>query len=291
MKRPNLFLMASPRAGSTQLASWLASHPDISLSSIKEPNHFSAHEFDPIYVANSHLNDVDPPTYVRNKNRKQAQFAVFRDRNDYIALFENMQTRWRMEASTSYLSCPRAPELIRQYAPGARIIILTRDPVKRAISHYRLARRTGRVRAALMQELNAEIAGNTPLAARYLLRPSQTQDAINLIKSKFPLSQCLFLKFEEMITEPKQTMHQIADWLGIDESHFDLKINAQNASVAPRFSIINAYMEKTGVKSKLRRKLPSFTKPWLKKIWFNPKQEIQVTCAEIAALTTALEQV
>ena len=291
MKRPNLFLMASPRAGSTQLANWLASHPDITLSSIKEPNHFSAHEFDPAYVSNTHLNDVDPASYVQNKKRKQAQFAVFRDRNDYESLFEGMQTRWRMEASTSYLSCPQAPELIHEYAPDARIIILTRDPVKRAISHYRLACRTGRTRATLMQELKAEIAGITPLDGQFLLRPSQTQNALHLIKSHFTLSQCLFLKFEEMVSNQKQTMHQIADWLDIDASGFDLNVKAQNASVAPRFAAINAYLEKIGAKSKLRRRLPSFIKPWLKKIWFDPKQEIQVTNAEILALKTALRQV
>ena len=40
MSTPNLFLIAAPRAGSTQLAYWMDSHPDISLSRVKEPNYF-----------------------------------------------------------------------------------------------------------------------------------------------------------------------------------------------------------------------------------------------------------
>ena len=35
MTTPNLFLVAAPRTGSTQLAHWLASHPDVSLSLVK----------------------------------------------------------------------------------------------------------------------------------------------------------------------------------------------------------------------------------------------------------------
>ena len=66
MSTPNLFLIAAPRAGSTQLAYWMDSHPDISLSRVKEPNYFSAHEFKPDYVRSSHLNDVNPTQYVKS---------------------------------------------------------------------------------------------------------------------------------------------------------------------------------------------------------------------------------
>jgi len=290
MTYPNLFLMASPRSGSTQLARWLDSHPDITLSAIKEPNYFSAHEFDPEYVLSSHLNDVDPAKYVRGKRQKPAQFAVFRQREDYEALFANMQTRWRIEASTSYLSCPQAPNLIHQYAPDARLIVLTRDPLNRAISHYRLACRTGRMRGTLMNALNAELTGETPLAARFLLRPSKVTEGIERIKSLFLPEQCLFLEFETMVADPAAALNKIAGWLEICPAAFDLKINARNAGMAPRFANLNRALEKTGLKTALRRTLPASIKPALKRIWFDQTRKISLTESEISALSSALEK-
>lgn len=289
MTRPNLILVASPRSGSTQLAQWLNSHPDITLSAVKEPNHFSAHEFDPDYVAASHLNDVDPTTYVRKQHQKPAQFAVFRNRADYEALFESMRTPWRMEASTSYLSCPEAPDLIHDYAPNARLIILTRNPLQRALSHYRLARRTGRVQASLPEILKAELAGETPLAARFLLRPSRTVEGIKRIKALFPPAQCLFLEFETMIQSPEAVLFQLANWLDIDHTRFDTSVEARNAGVLPRFARLNAILEKSGAKTALRRALPAFAKPALKRLWFDHNRQIIIPANDIQALSAALE--
>jgi hypothetical protein len=289
MTRPNLFLMASPRSGSTQLAHWLNSHPDISLSAVKEPNHFSADEFDPNYVAASHLNDVDPSTYVRKRHQKPAQFAVFRNRADYEALFEQMRTPWRMEASTSYLSCPDAPALIHKYAPKARLIILTRNPLQRALSHYRLAFRTGRIQASLSETLKAELAGETPLAARFLLRPSQTAEGIKRIKALFTQEQCLFLEFEAMVQNPDAALCQVANWLDIDPARFDTSVEARNAGVLPRFARLNAILEKSGAKTALRRTLPAFAKPALKRLWLDRNRQIIIPASDVQALSAALE--
>ena len=289
MTRPNLFLMAAPRSGSTQLAQWLNSHPDITLSAVKEPNHFSADEFDPDYVAASHLNDVDPAAFVRKRHQKPAQFAVFRNRADYEALFEQMRTPWRMEASTSYLSCPDAPDLIHEYAPKARLIILTRNPLQRALSHYRLACRTGRVQASLPETLEAELTGETPLAARFLLRPSRTDGGIKRIKALFLPEQCLFLEFETMIQHPNAALSQLANWLDINPSHFDTTVEARNAGVLPRFARLNAILEKSGAKTTLRRTLPTFVKPVLKRLWFDRNRQIVIPASDIQALSAALE--
>lgn len=156
MTGPSLFLMAAPRAGSTQLARWLSSHPDIALTPVKEPTHFAAHDFPEAYVRATHLNDVDPARY---RPGRTAQFAVFRDRADYLRLFDGLTERWRCDASTSYLACPEAPAAIRAACPAARVITLTRAPLDRALSHYGLAWRTGRTRLPLGAELDAELAG------------------------------------------------------------------------------------------------------------------------------------
>lgn len=263
MKTCNLFLAAAPRSGSTQLAHWLASHPMISLSQVKEPNYFSHHEFDPDYVRISHLDDVDPTGPIQ----KPAQFAVFRNRARYDALFNTMSTPWRMEASTSYLACPEAPEKMYQAAPHARVIVLTRNPLDRALSHYQLACRTGRTTSSLAHEIADE--RNQPLAARYLLRPSRQDCGLARFQHTFGHNQVLHLTFEDMIADPKEALGKIGSWLEIDTALFDLSVQARNKGQAPRFARLNAWLLSSGFKTALRARLPSAIKNVLKPIWFS----------------------
>ena len=285
---PNLFLIAAPRAGSTQLARWLASHADIGLPKIKEPNHFSAHEFDPAYVRESHLNDVDPARFIAQGQPVAMQFAIFRDPAQYGALFAPLTQRYRLDASTSYLSCPEAPTLIHAAHPTARLILLTRDPLKRALSHYHLARRTGRTRAPLAAELADEQSGRIPLAARYLLRPSRQRDGCARFRARFPQSQLFELRFEEMITDPKSTLRRLAEWLLIDPDGFDIAQDARNASAAPRLPALNAALHRTGLKTALRAALPGSVKQRLKPLWFGARLP-QIPAADVAALERALQ--
>ena len=243
MTKANLFLFAAPRSGSTQMAHWLNSHPDICLSPVKEPNHFSAHEFDSEYVRTNHLNDVDPANYLKSNRRYPAQFSVFRDPDHYVALFADMKTSWRLDASTSYLSCPSAAAAVHSYAPNARIIVLMRDPVSRACSHYRLAIRTGRTTVDLPTQLAAELSGSLPLAAQYLLRPSHQNQGLERITSVFPAEQIRIVQFERMIGDPKAILSDLALWLSLDPDLFDLSKSSRNAGCSPRFMAMNRALE------------------------------------------------
>ncbi|WP_224826117.1 sulfotransferase [Cognatishimia sp. MH4019] len=286
--KPNLFLIAAPRAGSTQLSQWLASHADIGLPKIKEPNHFSAHEFDPDYVARSHLNDVDPARFIARGQPIAMQFAVFREPAHYAALFAPLTQRYRLDASTSYLACPQAPALIRTACPDAKLIILTRDPLQRALSHYHLARRTGRTRASLASELRAEQEETLPLAGRYLLRPSRQAEAVARYQQTFHENRICLLRFEDMIAAPQKALTHIARWLDIDPTGFDLTQTARNASAAPRLPALNAALHRCGLKTALRAALPRSVKHHLKPLWFGASLP-KVPASEVAALREALQ--
>ena len=276
---PNLFLLAAPRSGSTQLARWLGSHPEIGMSSVKEPNFYAQHEFPPEFVRRYRLNDIDPQRYRPGRDRP-AQFAVFRQPQTYADLFADLDTPWRMEASTSYLACPEAPGLIACRHPHARFISLTRDPVARAMSHHRLALRTGRSRLSLGTELEAEQSGRTPLPGRFLLRPSRQAAGLLRIATKVTADRHLSLRFEQLVTNPAATLAQVANFLAIDPGGFDLDLAARNASASPRLPRLNRLLLQSGVKTWLRRHLPPSWKPVLKGLYFNEKAQMIVTLAE-----------
>ncbi|MGR3573089.1 sulfotransferase family protein [Brevirhabdus sp.] len=285
---PNLFLLAAPRSGSTQLARWLTSHPDIAISPVKEPNYYASHEFPPAFVARHHLNDIDPHRYDPRHDRP-AQFAVFRQADSYHALFAGLHTPWRMEASTSYLACPAAPARIARAHPGARLLSLTRDPVERALSHYRLALRTGRSRHSLLHELTAERTGHTPLPGRFLLRPSRQAEGLKRIAAQIPPARHLPLRFEDMVADPAATLTRIAAFLDIDPHGFDLRAEGRNAGARPRLPRLNRLLLTTGLKTWARRNLPATWKPALKRLFLDETTATPIPLHARAALRAALK--
>lgn len=286
MTYPNLFLLASPRSGSTQLARWLDTHADISLSAVKEPNFFSAQDFPEDFVRISHLNDVDPGL----KPKRRAQFAVYREASHYKALFAGLTSRWLLDASTSYLTSSHAVSRIIATIPNARFILLTRNPFERAVSHYRLALRTGRTRASLQEALDEELSDTPPPpGGRYLIRPSQTTRPIRHIRQLIPAHQRIHLTYEDLYADPHSAMKEVARFLEIDNC-FDLMRSARNGAATPRMAALNAWINRVGLKTFIRRHTPLALRPIARKLWFNEGAEIPIPADQLKALKHALEE-
>lgn len=105
-KKPNFFIIGAPKCGTTSLAAWLAEHPNIYLSPIKEPFYFS-HD-----IRHQWIHTWD----------------------QYLRLFESASSEHTAvgEASTSYLFSKVAVPTIEQRLPGARYIVMLRNPVDMA---------------------------------------------------------------------------------------------------------------------------------------------------------------
>lgn len=106
--RPNLFIVGAPKSGTTSLYDYLAGHPDVFMSPIKEPIYFA------------------PDVQAGFKHR----FRFGDDEAAYLALYDGARSeKYRGEASTRYLASPAAPRLIHEFDPGARIIVMLRNPI------------------------------------------------------------------------------------------------------------------------------------------------------------------
>jgi GrpB-like predicted nucleotidyltransferase (UPF0157 family) len=118
MRRPNFFIVGAPRCGTASMYAWLKQHPEVWVSIDKEPHFFGSD------LA------VMPGT--------------IREEDLYLELFAGAGDRPRVgEASVWYLSSEKAPVEIRAFAPGAKILILLREPAQMAYSLYSLYARTG----------------------------------------------------------------------------------------------------------------------------------------------------
>ncbi|MFY0673650.1 MAG: sulfotransferase domain-containing protein [Bacteroidia bacterium] len=103
---PNFILIGAQKGGSSALYKFICEHPKVKRAFIKEPHYFSGrHKTDSL--------------------------------NWYRALFPLKQANTITgEASPSYITHPLSPLRIKDLLPQAKLILIVRNPVERALSNY-----------------------------------------------------------------------------------------------------------------------------------------------------------
>jgi len=93
------------------------------------------------------IHSLTPPPGARwEDNWKEPHFFAFQEAvveqhlDWYLSLLDE-DDGWYVDASTSYLTAPRTPELLRRLPLPVRYLAILRDPVERAFSAYRHMRR------------------------------------------------------------------------------------------------------------------------------------------------------
>jgi len=121
----DFFIVGAPKSGTTSLYHYLSEHPHVEMSSQKEPDYFSdkAIQEQGMYYGKNRINTLD----------------------DYEGLFAQKEGVIYGESSVSYLFYDNVAENIKSYNPNAKIIIMLRNPVERAFSHYLMDYRLGLV--------------------------------------------------------------------------------------------------------------------------------------------------
>jgi hypothetical protein len=154
-------LIGVPKSGSTTLADWLQSHPGVAMARIKEPNFYAA-ELDPTTFSEAFLRvspDAGADYWAQPDPLPQRHQAFVRRPEDYARLWSNDQPgQLRIEASTSYFWSPSAAQSLPAANPSATAIVVLRNPVDRAFSHYRMARKYGLVSGSFLDELARDAA-------------------------------------------------------------------------------------------------------------------------------------
>lgn len=130
LQPPIQFLVVgAQKAGTTSLFRYLSAHPQIYMPSEKEVAFFS-----------------DDSIYSKG-------YAA------YIAEYFTAATPGRVcgEASPHYMCYHKCPERIRNHLPNAKIIAVLRNPIDRAYSHFRMARRRGLEQRPFLEAVEAQI--------------------------------------------------------------------------------------------------------------------------------------
>lgn len=215
---PNLFLLGAGKCGTTSLHQLLGHHPDIHVSTPKEPSFFCSY------------------------------FQVIADPITYFSLFHS-DAPYRVDASHVYFSNPETAPILKGLLPTAKFIVILRDPKRRAYSLYQHMRRAlhadGQPMELLESFADALFAEDDRFASpeffqtcrQYFynfmyVRSSLFDLQIDRYLSLFPRDHFLFLSLAELKNQPQATREKLATFLDIASDGFGDTIPEANRAPA-----------------------------------------------------------
>jgi hypothetical protein len=240
--KPNLFIVGQPKSGTTALHQFLGQHPEIFMSSIKEPHFF---------CADFHLES--------DRAYGKQRFFDFRNESAYMQLFARAKNiKFAGESSTNYLYSQVAAEKIHNFNPDAKIIIVLREPAKFLYSlHSHYVKFTEEnepdflTALALESERKQEKATSPRVTSPSYLYYSQRVKYYQQIKrycDRFDSDQIKVVIFEEFKSDNERGFRDILEFLGVDSS-FTPEYAAINVNKEVKFKAVNNIVNSPLVKS------------------------------------------
>ncbi|MES0873945.1 sulfotransferase family protein [Sinimarinibacterium thermocellulolyticum] len=242
MSFPNTFIVGAAKAGTTSLHHYLGQHPQVFMSAWKEPHHFADITIDP------------------NKSHMMRRYA---DERAYQALFAKAGDRPVVgEASPSYLWDPQAAARIRARVPHARIIVLLRDPVQRAFSHYWMDVREGLQTQAPLKAFRDDYAlpgkrwggkGHLYVELGFYARQ------LARFYEAFPAPQIRVYLFDELRSRPQAVLVDLATFLGIDPAPMSAIDTSEplNPYARPRNALAGGLMRQAWLRQAAQHMIPA----------------------------------
>jgi hypothetical protein len=239
---PSALIIGTQKGGTTFLFDYLVQHPDV-----LPPLNKEIHYFD--------LN------YARGVTWYRARFPY------------SYQLRARamtLDASPYYLAHPLVPQRVTDLLPGAKLIVLLRNPVDRAFSHYQHEVRGGRESLSFPQAIEREaerLAGEEERLRQesayysynhhrfsYMLRGVYIEQ-LRRWALHFPRSQLLVLQSERLFRDPAATTVAVQGFLGLRPQRFE------------RYDPSYQGNYERGMSADLRTRLASYFEPYNRELY------------------------
>lgn len=241
----NLFIIGAAKSGTTSLCEYLTQHSQIFTPNLKEPHFFS------------NIKSTISTTVVENEAK-------------YFQLYKGRDEKYLIDGSTSYLFfSDLTAKRIKNYNKEAKIIIMLRNPVDRAYSHYLMAKdmvgdETYNFKDVLGQDYHGANGYHGSKVNPYIDPSFYFKNVAEYFKC-FSKENIHIVIFEDMINNLQIEMNKIFEFLNIDRIHVDKEIyNRYQRFRIPWLNkiLFNEYIN--FIKSKSSRKL----KHSLKKIFY-----------------------
>lgn len=205
---PDFLVLGAQRCGTSSLYKYLGRHPAIAPSLRKEVGYFTS----------SYAEDVG---WYRAHFPLEARAKLMAKSGQQLLSFE---------ATPDYLLHPLAPARVKALLPDARFVVLLRDPVERAFSHYLHMRRLGfesRTFARAIEEEPLTVAtdlaqihldaGHDPKQFHRYSYGARSRYVAQLERwmSTFPPDRFLVLDSTELYSDPGGTYQEVLRFLDL----------------------------------------------------------------------------
>lgn len=199
----NLIVGGVQKGGTTTISQHLRNHPMVAFGDTKE-----------LHVASDAARFADPDYDIG---------AVYPQRFANVVAMEGVLPRYLADATPVYCYWPNAIERLAAYNPATKLILIYRDPIERAYSHWKMeyfhkrdtlsfpqAIRSGRSRVA-----GDETAPGFHRVFSYVERGFYANQ-LRRVFAHFPREQVLVLETRMLEQRVDETLAKIWDFLGIE---------------------------------------------------------------------------
>ncbi|MBN2866568.1 MAG: sulfotransferase domain-containing protein [Thiotrichales bacterium] len=188
-RKLDFLIIGVQKGGTTSLQKYLQKNSLIGMSEIKELHFFDKDKF---------LNKGDYASY--------------------HSYFFNRKSPVLAEATPIYSFLTRCHKLIKDYNPDIKLILVLRDPVKRAYSQYNMALQKGKESLSFSEAVRAEMAQepfpNQERIKSYVSRGFYFQQISKLLEV-FESKQLIVLFSDDLMNNHRMVLSELNDFLGI----------------------------------------------------------------------------
>jgi|SaaInlStandDraft_2_1057019.scaffolds.fasta_scaffold08118_3 hypothetical protein len=237
---PDYLIIGAVKSGTTSMYSYLIQHPDIEPALTKQ-----IHFFDQFYG--------------RGIKWYKSNFPIKLSMNKKIT----------GEATPFYFIHPDAPKRIHELIPNVKLIIMLRNPIDRAFSHYQMEYRHEKEKCSFEDALeneNSRIEGqfekllndsnyyNHDFFSRSYCHTGMYYNHLKRWMNIFPKEQCFIIDSDRFNEEPDLWYNKTLKFLNQKEFHLEEYKKMKKAKYSP-------------VKDQTRKKLQEFFEPYNEKLY------------------------
>ena len=267
MRKPNLFLVGAPKAGSSLLWTMLKEHKDIFFSTNpeKEINHFSYDEL----AQNSYYKDYK-----------------VKSEDDYLKVFKKGQSvKYLVDGSVSYFAYPSIPKKLYEFNSEAKIIVIVRDPILRAFSHYNMDKRMGYAIAPFSEYLINKDNKYEQYLHQYI-ENSLYYKHVNNYLEYFDKSQVFILQLENI----NDDIDRLCDFLDIGKLTLKSNNEKVNANKIPMNIISRTLQHNRYLATTLKKIIPKIIVRYFDFLLYKKAEKVQLQESEELLLEQYLNE-
>ena len=250
----NFFIAGAPKSGTTSLYQYLCQHKEIEMCSIKEPDFFSctALKKEQTYYGNDPIQNLEK----------------------YNKLFSNKKDLLRGEASVSYLFYDDVAKKIKKYNEKAKIIIILRNPVDRAFSHYLMDYRLGLVSENFEDIINKRINHkNALLYYQQYVSVGEYYHQVERYIKVFGPEKLLIINYEDFKNNLAGTFEKICLFLNVSHTFKVDFTKSYNSFKRPRSKIVRWVYSFTKLRKILSQIIPKIAINYIIKMLFTESKK------------------